>query len=255
MMRAGLRRTMTVELHKLATTRMTLAICAAALATVTMFALVTVVSAGPAPRDGLPGLAGEEGQRLLLTSGSFAAVAIVVLGVLMTAGEYRHRTVVGSLLLEPRRGRLLGAKIAIGATIGLLIGAAAGAIALGVGLLGLGSRGIALDLTADELAALVAGTACFVCVTAVIGCAVGALVREQVAAVIGTLGVLWIVDPLVSQIIPAVGRYGPGGLGKSLTGAPVDGAPGAGSAGLALGVLALVLVVAALRRQRADVFT
>ena len=195
MMRAGLQRTMTVELHKLATTRMTLAICAAALATVAMFGLVTVVTAGPAARDGLPGLAGEEGQRLLLSSGSFAAIAIVMLGVLTTAGEYRHRTVVGSLLQEPRRGRLLGAKITVGATIGLLIGAVAGGIALCVGLLGLRSRGIALDLTNPELSALVAGTACYVCVTAVIGCAVGELVRQQVAAVLGTLGVLWIADP------------------------------------------------------------
>lgn len=255
MMRPGLRRTMSVELHKLASMRMTFAIGAAALGLVVMFGLVTLVTAGPAPRDGLPGLSGEEGQRLLLSSGSFAAVAIVVLGILVTAGEYRHRTIVGSLLLEPRRGRLLAAKVAIVAAIGVLLGAAAAGIAIGIGLSGLKARGIALELSAGEIGAIAAGTACYASLTAVVGCAAGALVRDQVTAIVATLGVLWIVDPLLSQIVPAIGRYGPGGLGKSLTGAPEDGAPGAVASALLFAAAALVLAVAAARRQRSDVYT
>lgn len=254
-MQPGLRRTILVEMHKLGTMRMTGGICAGALGIVVIFTLVTLVTGGPEPTDGLPGLAGEEGQRLLLSSGSFAAVAIVVLGILVTAGEYRHRTIVGSLLFEPRRSRLLWSKIAVVAGISLVIGAVASALAVGVGALGLRSRGIGLDLGSGELAAIIAGTTCYVGVTAVIGCAVGALVREQITAVVATLGVLWIADPLISQVIPQVGRFGPGGLGKSLTGAPVDDGLSAVPAGLALTVIALVLILAALRGQRADVFT
>ena len=254
-MAPGLRRTISVELHKLVTMRMTFWICAAALGVVAFFTLVTLVTAGPEPTDGLPGLAGEEGQRLLVSSGSFAAVAIVVLGILVTAGEYRHRTIVGSLLFEPRRGRLLSAKIAVVAAVGLVIGTAAGAIAVGVAALGLRSRDIGLVLQSGEIAAIVAGTTCYVCVTAVIGCAVGALVREQITAVVATLGVIWIADPLISQVVPAVGRFGPGGLGKSLTGAPVDDGLSAVPAGIALTAIALLLILAAIRGQRADVFT
>lgn len=251
----GLRRTIAVELHKLATMRMTFGICAGALGLVATFTLVTLVTAGPEPTDGLPGLAGEDGQRLLLSSGSFAAVAIVVLGILVTAGEHRHRTIVASLLFEPRRGRLLCAKIAVVGAIGLVIGAAASVIAVGVGALGLRSRDIGLDLGGGEVAAIVVGTTCYVGVTAIIGCAVGALVREQVTAVVATLGVIWIADPLISQVVADVGRFGPGGLGKSLTGAPVDDGLSAVSAGIALTVIALLLVLAASRGQRADVFT
>jgi|GEM_PF-496661 len=252
---AGTRRTISVELHKLATMRMSFAICAGALGIVAMFVLVTLVASAPDPRDGLPGLRDEDGQRLLLSSGSFAAIAIVVLGILVTAGEYRHRTIVGSLLIEPRRGRLLWAKIAILAAIGALIGAVAAAMAVGIGLVGLEARGIALRLSTGELAAIAGGTVWHVAVLAIAGTAVGALVREQITAVAATLGVLWIVDPIVSQVIPAIERYGPGGLGKSLTGAPADGAPGAVAAALLLGGGALILIVCALRRQRADVFT
>lgn len=248
-----MRRTIIIELHKIATMRMALAIAAAGLALVALFTLVTLVAAAPTPRDGLPGLSDEDGQRLLLSSGSFAAVALVVLGVLVTAGEYRHRTIIASLLVEPRRARLMWAKVAIVATLGGIVGAAAAGLAIGGGLAGLHARGLSLELSGAELAAIGAGTACYVALLAVIGCAAGALLHEQITAVATTLAVLWILDPLVSQLVPEIERLGPGGLGRSVTGAPVDDSLGATAAALVLAAAALLLVLFAIRRQRGDV--
>jgi hypothetical protein len=249
----AVRRTLNVELHKIATMRMAFAMGAAGLLLVAMFTLVTLVASGSTPRDGLPGLGDGQGQRMLLSGGAFAAITLVVLGVLVTAGEYRHRTIIASLLIEPRRARLLWAKVAIVAALGGLVGAAAAAIAIGGGLAGLRARDLAVELSAGEIVAIAAGTACYVALLAVIGCAVGALLPEQITAVATTLGILWILDPLVSQLVPAIERLGPGGLGKSLTGAPVDGGLGAPAAALALAAAALLLVMAAIRRQQGDV--
>lgn len=244
---------MTVELLKLRTTPMAAGLAAAAGGLALLFTVVTVAASGTVAEADLPGLGGADGQRLLLSSGAFAAIPLLVLGVLATAGEYRHGTVVTSLLLEPRRERLLAVKAAVLATLGLAIGAAAALLAIAGGLAGLEARGISLALSIGELAAIAAGTAVHGAVMAVLGVGVGALVREQVVAVVAPLIVLYVAEPLIAQLMSEVERRGPGALAKSLTGAPAAGAPGPALAGLLLGAVALLVLLAALRRQRDDV--
>jgi ABC-2 type transport system permease protein len=244
---------MIVELLKLRTMPMAFGLAGTAGALALLFAVVTVAASGAGPEAGLPGLAGEDGQRLLLSSGAFAAVPLLVLGVLATAGEYRHGTIVTSLLLEPRRELLLLAKAVVLAALGLAIGAAGALLAIVGGLAGLEARGIPLVLAIGELAAIAAGTAVHGAIMAVIGIGIGALVREQLVAVVAALVLLYVAEPLTAQLVSPVGRFGPGALAKSLTGAPPAGAPGAAPAGLLLAAGALLVLAAALRRQRDDV--
>ncbi|MEE1787531.1 hypothetical protein PUR71_32190 [Streptomyces sp. SP17BM10] len=52
----------------------------------------------------------------------FGHVAVACLGILLIGQEFNTRMIGGSLAAVPRRGRLYGAKLALGAGLGLLLG-------------------------------------------------------------------------------------------------------------------------------------
>lgn len=108
-----------------------------------------------------------------------AYAGTLVLGVLGGAGEYRHRTIAATLLAVPRRGRAVAAGLAAYLIAGLgyavvIVGATA-AVVLAV-------RGLSATAPALLLGAVLTAT-----LYAPIGLAVGALVRDQAAAVAGAL--------------------------------------------------------------------
>ena len=51
-----------------------------------------------------------------------ARLLALVLGVLIITGEYRHKTVTPTFLAEPRRGRVVAAKLGVGFGAGLAPG-------------------------------------------------------------------------------------------------------------------------------------
>lgn len=121
------------------------------------------------------------------------------------------------------------------------------------GLAGLEVRGIPVLLTIGAVCAITAGTAVHGAIMAVIGVGVGALVCEQVVAIGATLTLLYLVEPLTAHLVSEVGRFGPGAMAKSLTGAPPAGAPDPALAALLLSRAALLILSASLRRQGDDV--
>src|SRR5690348_4242239 len=58
-------------------------------------------------------------------------VFVMVLGIHMTAGEYRHKTITWAYLVTPRRGHVIRAKLASAALIGAVVGVV-GAVVTGV---------------------------------------------------------------------------------------------------------------------------
>ena len=246
-------RSILVELLKLRTMPMALWLMAAGIALTALFSLVTLGVSARGPQDGLPGLATEEGQRLLLSNGALAGVMTLVLGIVVTAGEYRHGTIVTSLLIEPRRSRMLFVKVELVAALGALVGVLAGTVSVVLGLAGLGLRGIDRVVEPDAVLTAVVGPGVVAAVLAVAGAALGALCREQVLAVAVALVTLYVLDPIASELSSGVARYGPGALTETLSGAAPEGAPSPGVAALVLVACSAVLLVLALRRQARDV--
>jgi hypothetical protein len=68
----------------------------------------------------------------LVVTGMLSVLVLLSLGVLATAGEWSHRTVQTTYLLEPRRGRVLAAKAAAVALLGAVLAAAAAGLSAGV---------------------------------------------------------------------------------------------------------------------------
>jgi hypothetical protein len=148
-------------------------------------------------------------------------VFALVIGVLLVAGEYRHQTVTWSLLVTPRRSRVIAAKLVTCAVIGLIVGLTA-AVATGVYVFaatGLFTSGVPLALVGSVLSTML---------WTVFGGALGALVRNQTATVAVAFVWFFYAEWLLIAMVPAVGRWTPTGAAKAVSGWTRDAMPVAG---------------------------
>jgi ABC-2 type transport system permease protein len=137
-----------------------------------------------------------------------SSLFIVVLAVVGIGGEWRHRTITSSLLAAPDRLRFLAAKTLAFAAAGALLSAAISIAVAIVGTAILSVRDLPLP-EAGELAAQYGRNALIAALLGALGVGVGALVRNQVVAVVGLLVFWFMVEPMVLSLVPEVGRFGP----------------------------------------------
>jgi ABC-2 type transport system permease protein len=172
---------------------------------------------------------------VLTQPGAVASMSMLILGVLIIAGEYRHRTILGTFLAEPRRARVLIAKLLITGALGAVIAAVTYAVTAAIVIPLYASKGIhqlPLDVTSLGLGTVLSG-ACY----GLLGVALGALARNTVAAIVG--GLVWIqfVEVgILESAVPSLARWLPAGAAQALT--SVETSPES----LSQGVAALVLV-------------
>lgn len=199
------------ELLKLRTTRMFWGNVAAALAFVPV-SLALAVAGGTDPLDSA------DGVRHAMPAASSGAVLLLVIGILVMAGEFRHGTATATFLISPDRRRVVAAKLAAAALVGAFLAVAAAALTLAIGLPWLSAEGVSpADYTADIVAALLGSFAATV-LAAVVGVGFGALVRNQTAAI--TIALVWtqVVEGVLVVFLPEVGKWSPGGAASALSG-------------------------------------
>ena len=209
------------ELLKLRTTRTARVLLTLAAAGTAALVAIVLLLAG---RPGQPALGPDALRLLVLVPAQPLTLAALVLGVLGMAGELRHGTATATFLVTPKRGRVVAAKLAAAVT-GLAMAAASSAAVLAVGLPWLRAKGIEVAVADPGVAARVAGLAAAVALYAVLGTGLGALLRNQVAAVV--VGLLWWsqgVERVLTGILhqPGLERWLPMGAASALT-APSDG--------------------------------
>lgn len=144
-----------------------------------------------------------------------------LLGAMSITGEIRHGTIRPTFLVTPERRRVVAAKIWASMLIGCGFGLVAGAVAVGVGTATLRARGIDIRLDAGDYALLVAGGATAAALWAAIGVGLGAVVRNQVPALVGICAWLLFVENLLVGDLAGVGDVGrllPGAAGKAISG-------------------------------------
>jgi ABC-type transport system involved in multi-copper enzyme maturation permease subunit len=167
-----------------------------------------------------------------------------LLGAMSITGEIRHGTIRPTFLATPRRARVLAAKITASALAGLAVGLLAEALTAGVEAGGLAARGVHIELAADEYAQLVAGGALAAGLFAAIGVGVGAIVRNQVASVVGLCVWLLFLEPLLLGDIPGAAKFAPGASAGGIAGA-IQGQTANDLVAPLLGVLLLAAYAAA----------
>ena len=149
-------------------------------------------------------------------------IFVIILGIMLMAGEYRHGTAVATFLTRPKREVVLAAKLGIAAIVGavfMLISVWASIFAGMITLSGFEnavapSSGTFLNLT---IAGLVSGV-----ILAIIGVAIGALLKSQMLAIVFSLVYLFVIDPLLLVLWTDGGKYLPGGLITAMTAVDID---------------------------------
>jgi ABC-2 type transport system permease protein len=184
-------------------------------------AAATFVGSGSVDRD-------DADRALSLGPGAgFGSLFAAVIGILIVTNEYRHGTVMTTFLAEPRRVRVLVAKLATAAIAGAAIALATLVITFAVAIPWLDARGEGLELDGQVLEAIARVVVAFV-LTAVIGAAVGAIVQSQVGALVGYFVWMFVVESLVSVlsglVFTEVGEPDP--ISKFLPGSVLSGIVG-----------------------------
>jgi len=226
------------ELLKLRSTRTTLGLVLGMLALTLFISLVQGFSTGKTA------LSSVDDQRNLFGVGGVALLFAAMVGVMAVTSEFRHGTIRPTLLFEPRRTRVVLAKLVASLLTGALFGLLAEALAFEAGAVALASRGIGFALAAGDVWALVAGTAAVTLLWAGVGVGLGAIVRSQVGAIIGLFAWLLVAENLLFGLAPKVGRYAPGPAAQALAGGTQDHLLRPALGGLVLAAWLAVLVAA-----------
>jgi ABC-2 type transport system permease protein len=186
------------EMLKLRTTRTFAALVGAALA----LSLLVVVLTALLNKDFQPG-----DVRDLFTA-DFTGLFIMLLGVMGMAGEWRHKTITGTVLAAPDRLRLLAAKSLAYAAAGALLSLIVTLTIMLVGTIILSARGFETAPLSDLVDVLWRNLLVAALVGA-LGVGVGAVVRNQVVAIIGVLIFGFVLEPALFGLLPEVARFGP----------------------------------------------
>lgn len=151
----------------------------------------------------------------------------VLLGALLTTGEFRHQTLTPTFLANPRRAQVLGAK----SVSSLVIGAAFGLIALiasvGAGAIALSTFGIDTMLGEPDTWMLFGRVLLTMALWAAIGVGLGVLVPNQTAAIVIVLAFTQFVEPLLrlaasfSDATATIAQFLPGAASDALVGASI----------------------------------
>jgi hypothetical protein len=196
------------ELLKLRTVQLPRWLLVATVALVALGVAVTVLTAGA---QGAP-FRLEDPTLFATAVGSAASgnLLVLVLGILMLTQEFRFGTATPSFLVTPRRSRVLLAKLAAVALTGVLFAVLSALVALGLAAALLAARGADVTLDSTVLEVL-AGVVLVLVLYGPIGIGVGALVRNQIAAVVLSLVWIFVAEALLIALLPDVGRWTPGG--------------------------------------------
>jgi ABC-2 type transport system permease protein len=163
--------------------------------------------------------------RSLVSNMGIPGLFMIVLGVVGAAGEYRHGTITSTFLLAPDRRRVLVAKAVAYAIGGVGVGVVSAALTLAISAPWLSAQGHSLSapgLDGGDLAEIVGGAVAYLAISGVLGVAVGALVINQVTAVVAVFILLFVVDPAVAALAHPYGKFSLQGLGTKLSGASGD---------------------------------
>ena len=145
---------------------------------------------------GFSGTSTPEGINAVFANAAGGYLFALIMGILIMTNEFRHGTAVGTFLVTPKRSTVLVAK--------LIAAALAGLIALTF-------YEPHAPVTGELIWKVFRASALSGIVLGIVGVGLGALVKNQVAAVTGA--VIWtlIVEGLVVAFVESIGKYLPAG--------------------------------------------
>lgn len=199
------------ELLKIRTTRTVYGLLAVTLALVAVTVLATLGQSETRELD-VPLI----DRDLLFIPWGVIVVFVLVLGLRSYTDEFRHGSIVPTLLATPDRARLLVAKLVAVIAWSVVFTATAYALTFAIVLPSLASAGMSTSIAPHAVAALLGKATLTGVLWAVLGLGMGLAVRYQVAAIAGTFVVLIIVENAVAALLGDVAQYMPMAVTNSL---------------------------------------
>jgi ABC-2 type transport system permease protein len=208
------------EWTKLFTTKVWLGLLLGACLMVAGFSALLTGFAGSSQngQPGLPPVGDPQFEQVAFSVSTNASVLFLILGIIGMTQEYRHRTATPTFLAEPRRWRVVVAKLIAYALVAVPFALVVVAVNVLVVTVYAGARGAAPTLNADNLRVLLTSGLALV-IYALIGVGIGALLRNQVGAIVGGLVYLFVAEPVIRSIPATSGAYKwmPGGGLEAMT--------------------------------------
>ncbi len=186
------------ELLKLRTTRTFFALIGAGLAlSLIVLVLTTTLADNFTEQDVRTAFAGD-----------FTSIFILLLGAMGMAGEWRHRTITSTVLAAPDRMKLITAKAISYGIAGMIVSFVVTTSLMVVGTIILSSRG---ETTLDfaTLVDIMWRNLVVAAYLGAFGVAIGAILRNQVGAIIGLILFPLVVETTLFGLVPDVGKFSP----------------------------------------------
>lgn len=136
------------------------------------------------------------------------AALVASLGAIACAREFEHRTITTSFTLEPRRERIIVAKAAATAIVGIAVAVLATALALSLTAIWLSASDVAWPWTAGQTAGGFLGAVAVVIAAAVLGTAFGGIARHVGAAITLLTCIFIVAESILAARLPAYRDYG-----------------------------------------------
>jgi ABC-2 type transport system permease protein len=239
------------ERLKIRSTRTTVGLVVGMVALIVFFTLLSGLLSHPSA------LASTEDQREFLSLGGLAGVFSALAGALLVTSEYCFGTIRPTFLVNPVRSPVLTAKAVAGALAGLVFGvlgeAIGWAIGRAIGYAILDARGITIVLSGSDVLLLTLGGLAGVALWGAIGAGIGAIIHNQVGAVIALLAYGFVINNVLFALVPSVGRFMPARASDALMGLKVQHlvSPGVGAITLIAwaGALSVVGIARSVRQD------
>ncbi|MGW3178884.1 hypothetical protein ACWDD9_06445 [Kitasatospora sp. NPDC001119] len=191
-------------------------------------------------------------------SGGFyvAVLAVGTLGTLAASSEYTTGQIRTTLAAVPRRGQVLVAKALVVGGVSALLGQLLAFLTFLLGRRALSGRHLAVPLGAPGVARAVVGCGLFLSAFALLGLALGFVLRHTAGAVAALFGLFFLSPVLLAPLGDGVSRFGLQsvfeGLGTTVASAGADRLGPVGCFAALAGYLAVAFTLAALGLSRRD---
>ena len=146
----------------------------------------------------------------IVASCANASIFVLIIGIIGMTGEYRHMTITATFLASPRRAPVILAKAVAYAVIGAFFGIVDFLVSFSLATITLAGKDHAAIVPSESLQTL-GGVILGFAIYAILGVAVGSLIRNQVAALIIALVFVFLIQPLLSAFVDWTTAWLPGG--------------------------------------------
>ncbi|MBX6386921.1 MAG: ABC transporter permease [Microbispora sp.] len=213
------------ELRKIFTTRLWWIMLIVTLLLVGVSLGFLIAFAGVAQNGAaLPALDTPQWAETAWSGGASVGIFVMILGAVMMTSEYRYQTITGTFLTTPRRGLVIVAKLVAGLLVGALFGLAVLVFQAVTVIPAVTIGGGEFSLTASRIPQLSLGILATLALYAVFGIGLGALVRNQIAAIVAAIIWAYVIESIFTAIpaLHGVGKWLPAGAAQALMSIDVD---------------------------------